>query len=459
MLLGSGHIGARTATSLDDWAPLTQERPSPSLDALPALAGQSPANLVSYNPGGQPNGPARGPFTSWFRYPAGFSAQTLETCLDSVRVTRGSRVLDPFAGVATAGCAVVARGGEFIGIEAHPLIAEVAALKFACPREPAGLLAAGIAVLARDGHRSLELETTLVRSCFDEPTLTQLVKLRAAIKASRSPWRLYLKWALLAMLRETANVRTGWPYQRPAMARRAVVKHVDRRFLERLSWMQADLESRDAPANATIILGDSRKPATWVAAKKSPVDACIPSPPYLNNYDYLDATRLEMYFWGDAHTWSDLMTIARRDLVIATTHHTTDRAAFDSWRRLGRVSGVRERLTPLRDRLTEERHVRPRAKEYDRQLACYFADMLAVLKNTSAAMLPGARLAWVVGDSAPYGIYIDTPQFICDLAEEVGLPPVSHPKFLRSRGLRWRTNGTRHTVGLAESLLLLAKPG
>src|ERR1039458_3483518 len=150
MLLGSGHIGARTATSLDDWAPLTQERPSPSLDALPALAGQSPANLVSYNPGGQPNGPARGPFTSWFRYPAGFSAQTLETCLDSVRVTRGSRVLDPFAGVATAGCAVVARGGEFIGIEAHPLIAEVAALKFACPREPAGLLAAGIAVLARD---------------------------------------------------------------------------------------------------------------------------------------------------------------------------------------------------------------------------------------------------------------------------------------------------------------------
>jgi len=38
----------------------------------------------------------------------------------------------------------------------------------------------------------------------------------------------------------------------------------------------------------------------------------ITSPPYANNYDYADATRLEMTFWGDINGWADLQDNVRK---------------------------------------------------------------------------------------------------------------------------------------------------
>src|SRR5688572_26794222 len=80
---------------------------------------------------GAPNGvSARRPFDRWFRYPAGFSPSTLSTALDAVGLADGDVLVDPFAGSASAGSQVIARGATFLGIEAHPLIAELAQLKF-----------------------------------------------------------------------------------------------------------------------------------------------------------------------------------------------------------------------------------------------------------------------------------------------------------------------------------------
>lgn len=45
------------------------------------------------------------------------------------------------------------------------------------------------------------------------------------------------------------------------------------------------------------------------------------------------------------------------------------------------------------------------------------AKVITHLRDYSAA---GARCAWVIGDSAPYGIYVDTPALIGSLAESLG---------------------------------------
>jgi hypothetical protein len=65
---------------------------------------------------------------------------------------------------------------------------------------------------------------------------------------------------------------------------------------------------------------------------------------------------------------------------------------------------------------------------------------------------PRIRLAWVVGDSAPYGVYIDTPALIAKLAAELGFKR-GEDITVRSRGLRWRQNGSRHQVPLTERLI------
>src|SRR4051794_1540662 len=89
---------------------------------------------------GAPNGPRATPFDRWFRYPAGFDNSTLEQCFDAITLHKGALVVDPFAGVCTAGVRACNLGLSFLGIEAHLLIAELAALKFNRPPDPEHLI-------------------------------------------------------------------------------------------------------------------------------------------------------------------------------------------------------------------------------------------------------------------------------------------------------------------------------
>src|SRR5207253_1288413 len=121
------------------------------------------------------------------------------------------------------------------------------------------------------------------------------------------PWRLHLKWSLLGTLRECAVVKVGWPYQRPGVARVPRQGDADRAFVRRARWMAEDLAATPAPSAAAVHHGDARMSVAWAAALDGRVaQGVVSSPPYLNNFDYADATRLELYFWGVARSWRDM---------------------------------------------------------------------------------------------------------------------------------------------------------
>ena len=84
----------------------------------------------------------------------------------------------------------------------------------------------------------------------------------------------------------------------------------------------------------------------------------------------------------------------------------------------------------------------------------YAGDMVKVLKGLHGALKPGAKAVFVIGDSAPYGVFVDTPDLVSELGEAVGFSEVSRT-LLRNRGTRWRTNGSRHQVSLSERMLVL----
>ena len=399
------------------------------------------------------------PFDRWYRYPAGFSPSALNLALGAVRASRrGGILIDPFAGSASVGTSAIARGATFAGLEAHPEIAELADLKFHRRATLSSIIDAATEVVQTSVPGSPDTEHDLVRRCFDEVTLSQLSGIRQAIVAQKAnPWSTHLKWALLATLRDVATVKVGWPYQRPALARSAPHRDAEKRFMQRVRWMAEDLEDAPPALGSTVIAGDSRESGSWHKLIGTQIaDACVSSPPYLNNFDYADATRIELYFWGAANSWRTMCDTVRSGMLVATTQQTRRAIAIAAAENLTIYPTFHRSISRIIENLEIERQVRGRGKEYDRVVAPYFLGMASVLSNLYDFLRPGALCALIIGDSAPYGVYIDTPALTGSLAVDLGFGLIQDTR-VRSRGNRWQSNGVRSPVDLAERLIVLKR--
>jgi hypothetical protein len=221
--------------------------------------------------------------------------------------------------------------------------------------------------------------------------------------------------------------------------------------------MVQDLRLVTGSENCRVVCSDSRTGKGWQRALGGRLaDACLSSPPYLNNFDYADATRIEIYFWGFARTWAEMCSTVRQGMITASTQQASIEKATLAWRTLESMPKTLAAARSLSESLEGERRTHPGHKAYDRVLPIYLADMAAVLDQARRHLYVGAKLALVVGDSAPYGIYVDTPMILAGLASEIGIEFVDQ-MILRSRGERWRSNGTRHQVPLNERLLIFRR--
>ena len=71
------------------------------------------------------------------------------------------------------------------------------------------------------------------------------------------------------------------------------------------------------------------------------------SPPYLNNFDYADATRLELYFWGPVASWKEMCESVRSGMLVATTQQTRQAVARAAYEQLNRYPTLNKPLQPL----------------------------------------------------------------------------------------------------------------
>ncbi|MFF7155349.1 DNA methyltransferase [Streptomyces sp. NPDC008139] len=404
-------------------------------------------------------------FDRWFRYPAGFASDYVSTLLETLSLSSGSLIVDPFAGSAVTGTAARRAGHSFSGIETHPLIAELANLKLQVPPSSPESFAVMIGELAKTAEQlapsaaaGLETEADLTQRCFQPDVLARLVSLRDLIRAGQADeWGVYAKWALLGTLRDVASARVGWPYQRPGTQRQPRFTDPLGRFVQRATWMAEDLQNVRANGPglyASVTRGDSRDPEAWGNVEGA--HGCVASPPYLNNFDYADATRLELYFWGEVTSWAQMCSAVRSGMITATTQQSSVAAAREASSKLARFGNAGTAVEELTAQLAAQRNERNRGKEYDRVIPDYFAAMAQILENLAKSMLPGASAVWLVGDSAPYGVYVDTPGLIGQIAEYVGFS-MEKDVVLRRRGQRWASNQTRHDVELSERLILLRR--
>jgi DNA modification methylase len=180
-------------------------------------------------------------------------------------------------------------------------------------------------------------------------------------------------------------------------------------------------------------------------------DLVITSPPYANNYDYADATRLEMLFWGDINGWSDLQDHVRKNLVRACTQHVSKLGSeVDQILTNPRLWPIREELLTVFDTLKAERLNHGGKKNYHLMIAAYFKDLADVFHSLRKVTKEGSLMCFVIGDSAPYGIYVPVDLWLGELAISAGFASYEFEK-LRDRNVKWKNR--KHNVPLKEGRL------
>ena len=126
--------------------------------------------------------------------------------------------------------------------------------------------------------------------------------------------------AITSIIRTVATA--PWQYVLPNKSKATVLAPFEA-FTLKMEQMIADInyaKTNQWLPSSNLLLTDARDPR--LADNQPPVDRVITSPPYPNNYDYADATRLEMTFWGEINGWGDLHQAIRQYLIRSCSQHS-----------------------------------------------------------------------------------------------------------------------------------------
>jgi len=394
------------------------------------------------------------PVHRWFRYSAGFSAEWAAVLLQEFGLTASDVVLDPFLGSGTLSVVASHLGIPSVGLDAHSFMARIARAKLLWPSSISAFTDKAHSVLdaARTSMVLLEPYPDIIERCFSDPVLLSLHRLRLAWldQQNGSPASELVWLALTAILRAASFAGTAqWQYILPNATKKTITEPFDA-FQAQVEMMRADMETlqqHGVQAPALIFQGDAQQCSLAPAS----VDAVITSPPYANNYDYADATRFEMSFWGTVQSWGDLQGTVRRHLIVSSSQHASiERLDLEALLATPAVAPIRSALTPICRALAEERHGHGGKKHYHTMVAGYFADMATVWLELRRVCRMGAQVCFVIGDSAPYGIHVPVDVWLGDLAVAAGFHTYRFEK-LRDRNIKWKNR--KHRVPLHEGRL------
>ena len=395
------------------------------------------------------------PVHRWFRYSAGFSAQWAEQMISEAAVGgRPTRVLDPFAGSGTTLIAAEDAGVESYGVESHPFVSRVARAKLQRRSDPAAYrrFARSVFKESKGMTAAVEEYPSLIRKCYRDDVLSDLDRLRRAFEhradgssASELTWL-----TLVGILRRVSHVGTAnWQYVLPKKVKKNPLEPFAA-FAEQIEVVCRDMlhaQSIDGP-HGNILEADAR---TCEGVPADYANLVITSPPYPNNYDYADATRLEMSFMGEIRGWGDLQSAVRSRLVRSCSQHVPEKT-MDLEESLAdpNLTPIHAEISAVCRELARVRLTKGGKKTYHLMVACYFLDLARVWRALRRACASPCRVCFVVGDSAPYGVYVPAIEWLGKLALDAGFHSFRFEK-VRDRNIKWKNR--KHRVPLCEGRL------
>ncbi|MBI6183637.1 hypothetical protein JEQ07_25005 [Serratia proteamaculans] len=400
------------------------------------------------------------PVHRWFRYSAGFSAEWVKSEIGQFQEETGKQaiLLEPFTGSGTTNIAADSLNVRSYGFEGHPFVARIAKAKQLWHIDTDELNRAGKEVA--DYAMSLKSRPTLSRydegnllgKCYNFESFDKLDRLKTAYEklANNSPvWEL-IRLNITSILRACSHVGTAqWQYVLPNKSKSKVLDPFEA-FQGKLDLMIEDMlfaVSSGWKNQSHIEQKDVRQP--FSVEQKS--NLLISSPPYPNNYDYADATRLEMMFWEEISGWGDLKNVVRPSLMRSCSQHSaSDKVDLEEVLSNPLLLPIRDEISEVTRQLETIRHTKGGKKTYHTMVAAYFLDLANIWVNIRENMADGSKICFVIGDSAPYGVHVPAEKWLAELAISVGFKSYSFEK-LRDRNVKWKNR--THTVPLHEGRL------
>lgn len=394
------------------------------------------------------------PVHRWFRYSAGFSAAWAHSVITAQAQHETTRVFDPFAGSATTLLSAEDAGVESCGTDAHPFVSQIAQAKLMRRSDPLAFEETihRVTAQAQQITPSVGHYPELIGRCYDEGTLRQLDQLRRAVEqaqdsspASRLAWL-----TLVAILRKVSHVGTAqWQYVLPNKTKKCPAT-VFPAFAEQARQIAADmrLSSTVTGPAARFLQGDAR---TCEAVPTDFATLVVTSPPYPNNYDYADATRLEMTFLGEISGWGGLHQAVRQYLVRSCSQHVPERAVdLEAVLCDPLLSPIQDEITQVCRELALVRLTKGGKKTYHLMVASYFLDMARVWHSLRRVCASPCKVCFVIGDAAPYGVYVPADKWLGRLALAAGFEDFRFER-TRDRNIKWKNR--KHDVPLCEGRL------
>lgn len=394
------------------------------------------------------------PVHRWIRFSAGFSGAWAQSVIESAASRGETRVFDPFSGSGTTLIAAEDAGVEAAGVEAHPFVYRLARAKLARRSDIAAFSEAAKSIRAGAARRKPDLSQypALIRACYTDEALGELDCLRAAVQAAadRSD-AAQLAWlTLVGILRKCSHAGTAqWQYVLPKKSKQSPARPFAA-FEEQAQLMLADMAASpdDGGPAANLLRADARD------CKGVPdgfATLVVTSPPYANNYDYADATRLEMCFLQEIKGWGDLQSTVRRHLVRSCTQHVPEKAVnLHAVLTDPVLAPIKDEIAAVCEELATVRLSKGGKKTYHLMVACYFHDLARVWTALRRVCDSPSEVCFVIGDSAPYGVYVPVIDWLGRLALAAGFKTFRFDR-TRDRNVKWKNR--KHRVPLCEGRL------
>lgn len=397
------------------------------------------------------------PVHRWFKFTAGYSAKWCRDLIMKEKANGRNNILDPFVGSGTTMVECDFTGVKGIGLEAHPFISRIAKAKLLWGSDHKSFSDLGIKILKESQSikkNNLDKYSPIVRKCYPDEVLSKLDSLKIVLEKFKDNTPAFdLAWlALVTILRPTSPVGTAqWQYLLPNRVKRS--KDPFLAFSEKINLISEDMIrcQREYPGRidkSEIFSDDAR---TCSSVPDDWADLIITSPPYANNYDYADAMRLEMAFFNEISSWGDLQDSVRKYLVRACTQHVASysKTAYEVIND-PILSPIQKELEKVCFKLDKEKDLHGGKKPYYAMIAYYFRDLANVWKSLHRVSKQGALACFVVGDSAPYGVYVPVDKWLGELALSAGFKSYTFEK-TRDRNIKWKNR--KHRVPLHEGRL------
>lgn len=400
------------------------------------------------------------PIHNWYRFTAGFSYKFVDYIIDHTTASIDA-IYEPFAGCGTTLVAAQKKRIHSIGNKSQLLMCDVINAKlnwdisetkcsyYLSEIEAYVMLQKGRGITLTEQHK-------LLVSLYDEQTLDILYLIRDAIREFKDEeYRLFFELALSQTLHKVALHPIAVPYI-VRSKNLAHPGHAWEKFKSIVCQMLEDLKTLPHHHRyATVNHADSRLYNNNI--EEGSCNLCITSPPYLNNLDYGEVSKVHTHFFEITQDWHDITDKVRKHLVTgATTHYRDCDFDLDDFHQSEFALANSSLLPELDSRYYALEKIckeRKGKKSFHILMMHYFEDMYNVLKEMRRVLSQNSKAYLILGDSAPYGIYTPTTQFLGEIATSIGFNNYEIYK-IRSRGHKWKVK-TRHNVELSENILML----